>query len=170
MNFTFRPARQEDIEPIMLIICQAQAYFAQQGIPQWQNGYPDNGTIRADIAAKSSYVLQHKAEIVATSALYFGKEPTYAAIYQGSWLSSDAHYATIHRMAVLDAYKGQSTAALLLKYIEELCAGNKAEAIRVDTHQKNMVMQGFLRKNDYIKRGIIYLADGAERVAFEKLL
>lgn len=37
----FRKAAEKDINAIMNIINQAQNYFKEQGIDQWQNGYPN---------------------------------------------------------------------------------------------------------------------------------
>ncbi|NLZ51738.1 MAG: GNAT family N-acetyltransferase, partial [Thermoanaerobacteraceae bacterium] len=36
----FRKAVEADIDSILNIIRQAQNYFKEQGIDQWQNGYP----------------------------------------------------------------------------------------------------------------------------------
>ena len=42
--------------------------------------------------------------------------------------------------------------------------------LRGDTHRGNKIMQRVLEKNGLVYRGIIYLEDGGERLAFEKLL
>ena len=44
------------------------------------------------------------------------------------------------------------------------------KSIKVDTHKDNISMQKLLRKNDFKYCGIIYLEDGSERIAFEKLI
>lgn len=51
--------------------------------------------------------------------------------------------------------------------------GSKARGVRslrCDTHRGNTVMRHTLEKNGYVLCGVIYLRDGAERVAYEKLL
>ena len=42
--------------------------------------------------------------------------------------------------------------------------------LRGDTHRDNKVMQRVMEKNGLEYRGIIYLEDGGERLAYEKLL
>ena len=41
--------------------------------------------------------------------------------------------------------------------------------IRIDTHSGNVSMNKCLLKNEFIKCGTIYLADGSPRVAYEYL-
>lgn len=53
----FRAAKFDDLWRIMEIIKQAQGYFKEQGIDQWQNGYPNPTVIKQDIEKKQSYVL-----------------------------------------------------------------------------------------------------------------
>ena len=45
----FRKSVKSDIPKIMNIIKQAQAYFKNQNIDQWQNGYPNEKVINNDI-------------------------------------------------------------------------------------------------------------------------
>ena len=40
--------------------------------------------------------------------------------------------------------------------------------LRADTHRINLPMQGCLAKNCFHQCGIIYLADGGERLAYHK--
>ena len=39
--------------------------------------------------------------------------------------------------------------------------------IRIDTHQDNKVMQHVVEKHGFRRRGIIYIADGSPRIAYE---
>ena len=57
-----------------------------------------------------------------------------------------------------------------MSFAEESARKNNAASIRVDTHRDNLPMQRMLQKNGFIYCGIIYLADGKERFAFEKPL
>ena len=66
--------------------------------------------------------------------------------------------------------KGRGVAGELFKNIEEVCLENNINNIKIDTHRENKSMQRFLNKNGFEYCGIIYLKDGAERIAFEKIL
>ena len=108
-----RKSSKSDIESIMNIIHQAQNYFKKKGIDQWQNNYPNEDTILADINNKISYVLVKDNSIVGTAAISFDKERTYDFIYEGNWISNDK-YAVIHRIAIDNEYKGLGLSSLIL--------------------------------------------------------
>ena len=167
--FKFRKSTKEDIKEIMKIIKQAQDYFKANGIDQWQNNYPNDEVIDNDICNNSSYVLLGDDKIIATSAVYMDGEETYNNIYDGKWLSDDK-YVTIHRIAVDNNLKGKGIAKEVIDNIEKLALKNHIHSIRVDTHKDNLSMQRLLKKNGFEYCGIIYLADGNSRVAFEKTL
>lgn len=165
----FRKAAETDINNIMNIIKQAQTYFKEQGINQWQNNYPNVETISNDIANKNSYMLLKDNNIVATAAVSFDGEKTYNSIYEGEWISNN-EYAVIHRIAVDNTYKGLGLSSQIIKHVEELCLNKGVHSIKVDTHEENISMQKLLKKNKFQYCGIIYLEDGSKRIAFEKTL
>jgi N-acetylglutamate synthase-like GNAT family acetyltransferase len=165
----FRKAVETDINNIMNIIKQAQAYFKKQGINQWQDNYPSVETISSDIADKNSYVLLKDNNIVATAAVSFDGEKTYDSIYDGDWISNN-EYAVIHRIAVDNNYKGLGLSSQIIKNIEQLCLNKGVHSIKVDTHEENISMQKLLKKNKLQYCGIIYLEDRSKRIAFEKIL
>ena len=158
-----------DIDEIMKIIGAAQNHFKQEGIDQWQNNYPNHEVIKIDMENGNSYVLKEGDKIVGTTAVIFDGESDYDTIYDGKWLSHDK-YAVIHRMAVNFDRRGSGLASIFLKEIERLSMDKEIYSIKVDTHRENIPMKKLLLKNAYKKCGIIYLKDGKERIAFEKLL
>jgi GNAT superfamily N-acetyltransferase len=157
------------MDDIMAIFKQAQQYLKSAGIDQWQNGYPNPDVIRADIAKDISYVVTNDDEIVATAAIFFDIEHTYDRITEGKWQSDDA-YCTIHRIAVKDELKGRSIGAFIIDCAEHMCFKRSIGSIRADTHRDNKPMQKMLTKKGFTYCGIIYLADGKERFAYEKIL
>lgn len=166
-KLNFRKTVKADIDNVMVVIKQAQDYFKEQGINQWQNNYPNSDTINNDITNGHSYVLLKDDSIVATVAVSFGGESTYNNIHEGQWITNDK-YAVIHRIAVDNTYKGLGLSSEIIKKIEELCLSKDVHSIKVDTHKENLPMQKVFKKNNFEYCGIIYLLDGNERIAFEK--
>ena len=164
----FRKAAASDVEDIMKIIKQAQAYFKENCVNQWQNNYPNNETIKNDIEKGYGYVLEDNGEIIGTVAVSFDGEKTYDVIYDGEWLSN-GEYAVIHRMAVDNAYKGRGLSSVLIKYIENICLDKGVHSIKIDTHNENISMQRVIKKNNFKYCGIIYVEDKSARLAFEKI-
>ena len=128
---------------------------------QWTDGYPSREVVENDIAAGNSYVcIDDSGEIVATFCFWKGNDPTYAYIENGQWLNGEP-YGVVHRLATSGKVKGIGT------YCLEWCF-QQCHNIRVDTHHDNWVMQSVLKKNGYTECGVIYLANGSPRVAFQK--
>jgi predicted GNAT family N-acyltransferase len=165
----FRKAVEANVDSIMKIIKQAQYYFKEKGINQWQNNYPNVEVISNDVAEKNSYVLLQNNEVVATAVVSFNGERTYESIYEGEWISNK-EYAVVHRIAVDNNYKGLGLSSQIIKNVEELCIEKGVFSIKVDTHEQNLSMQKLLRKNKFEYCGIIYLEDNSKRIAFEKIL
>ncbi len=165
----FRKAIYRDIHSIMDIIREAQIYFKEQGIDQWQNNYPNIETIQRDIDNQNGYVLVEDHKVVGTVAVVFDGDTNYESIYQGDWLSKQK-YVTIHRIAIASRYKGKRFSSIILKEIEKMSLNKGIYSIKVDTHKENQSMRKFLQKNGFQYCGIVYLEDHSERVAYEKIV
>ncbi|AIY79956.1 GNAT family N-acetyltransferase [Clostridium botulinum] len=165
----FKKSTEEDISNIMRIINEAQIYFKEQKINQWQNDYPNIDTIKEDIKNDCSYVFLMDKQIVATVALSFDGEKTYDIIYDGKWISNNK-YAVIHRMSVNNSHKGNGIASEILGNTEKICLEKGVHSIKIDTHVENKAMQNLLKKNNFHYCGIIYLEDNSKRIAFEKII
>jgi len=163
-----RKTRPEDCMQVVEIIRQAQVYLKEQGIDQWQDGYPNEESIASDIRNGVSYVYETEGTVLGTMALIFEKEPTYEVVYDGAWETEEIPYATIHRIAVADSQKGKGIAGKMLAEAERICRENKIHTLRVDTHEDNKSMQTWIKKTGFVYCGWIKLFSGAKRLAFEK--
>ena len=74
----------------------------------------------------------------------------------------DAPYGTIHAVASDGQIHG------LLSQIVAYCE-QTTKHLRIDTHHDNAIMQHVILKNGFTRCGIIHIASGAERIAFEKV-
>ncbi len=166
----FRKTEEEDKEQVISLWRDAQAYFREQGIDQWQDGYPDRERLDQDVANKASYVLEEEGRVLATAYISVETEPDYCKIYEGKWFTKGP-YGVIHRIAVTPFAKGKGLAGRLVAEAARSCREQGAVSLRVDTHQDNRPMRRMLEKNGFLYCGIIYLTrDGASRVAYEKKL
>lgn len=165
----FRQAKISDLDQIVEIIELSKKYLKETKVDQWQDGYPAKEDLRRDIESGSSYVLTNKDEIVATTVISLDGESTYNSIFNGEWITNE-DYIVMHRVAVHDKYKGKGIFKELIKEAESLALNKGISSIKIDTHRDNISMQRAVVKNDFKKCGIIYLEDGSERIAFEKVL
>ena len=157
-----RKANLEDIDGMMAVYDQAIDYMTKNNNPnQWKKGYPGLAIIKADIKAGEAYLYQEAGQILAVFYFSRGKiDPTYQKIFHGHWLN-DRPYGVIHRLATSKNKSG--LAGFCVDYCYNLC-----QNIRIDTHKDNLPMRRFLTKKGFVECGIIYLADGAERIAYQK--
>jgi len=127
--------------------------------------------IKEDIANEYGYVLELECEgkIVGTVALSFDGEPWYDDICNGKWITN-GDFLVIHRLAVSSDVRGTNLASEVIKQAEKLCASRGVSSIKIDTHEDNIVMQKFVKKNGFEYCGVVILGNEGERLAFEKLL
>lgn len=164
-----RLASLNDLDQILAIVAQAQKWLKENKINQWQNGYPNKESLEQDIAAKCCYVAIEGGKIIATVSLVVEPDINYFKIYEGKWLT-DNKYISIHRIAVEQSYKNTQTASQIIVFAQEFAKSKNCDSLRVDTHEDNIAMQKFVLKNKFTYCGIIYLQDGAKRLAYEKVL
>ena len=156
-----RKATYNDIPTLMHIFERAKAIMRASGnMHQWGSGYPSEEIVRNDITAGVCYVLCSDDGILATMAFIPGPDPTYSVIEGGAWLN-DEPYHVIHRIAV--AVPGNGCARRLLDWAFEHCS-----TLRIDTHHDNVIMHHILRSYGFECCGIIHLANGDPRDAYQR--
>lgn len=159
-NSMIRLAKITDVERMLEIYESAKHFMHTNGNPnQWNSGYPDREVLICDIKSNHLYVMQDDYGIIyACFALIGGEDPTYKVI-DGKW-HSDAPYGTIHRIAGDGSRRGvfsECTAFARTIY----------NHLRVDTHKDNLPMQKAVKRDGFEYAGIIYLADGSPRLAYD---
>lgn len=155
----------------MQIIRDAQDHLKSLGIDQWQDGYPNHERITIDINNKESYkVIDENGVLIATFMFTTRAESTYNAI-DGNWITgTEDVYGVIHRIAVAKQAMNRGLGKWIISYCENMLKTKHIKSMRIDTHGDNQGMQKVLLKLDYHYCGIITLASGALRYAYEKVL
>lgn len=159
---TIRKATEADIADIMACYEKAKLLMRASGNhKQWTNGYPSRDIVAGDIAAGNCHVgVDADGRVVMAFALIMGHDPTYSVIEDGRWLN-DLPYGTIHRLG------SDSTRHGVLRLCTEFCL-SRIDNLRLDTHADNLIMQHTAEKLGFKRCGIIYLADGSPRIAYQK--
>ena len=161
---TIRKATPTDIDVILRLIEFGKQKMRSEGNDeQWTGGNPKRELLEEDIRHGHSYLIEEDDQPIATFAFIPSPEPTYAKIYEGCWLDDEKPYYVIHRIASCPGVHG------IMVYILNY-AFSQTDNIRIDTHRKNKTMQRAMTKNGFTYCGIIYLQDGSERLAYQKLI
>ncbi|NLR10364.1 MULTISPECIES: GNAT family N-acetyltransferase [Lactobacillaceae] len=168
-----RQATMADLPQIESIIRDGRELLAAQAIDQWQGAYPNTAVLVDDIHQGWTVVLEENNEILGTAAIIPGEDPTYKQI-EGQWLTKQAPYLAIHRVAVSSHHHGRGLAGeLFSRLFEQIDQAADIESIRIDTHPQNMAMQHVIKKNGFTETGTIDLAavdmPGVKDFAYERL-
>lgn len=153
-----------DIPEIMAVLEAAKGIMRSSGnTEQWTYGYPSEDIIRTDIELGHGFVLTQEGRgVVGYFAFIPSPEPTYAVIYDGAWLDDHLPYHVIHRIGSLPEVHGVFAAIMDFAF-------SRDRNIRIDTHRDNSIMQHNILKHGFSYCGIILLASGDERLAYQKI-
>ena len=165
-------ANSDDIISISELFDEARKTIASLGIDQWQNGYPSKDIIEEDISLSRSYCVKEDEKLCGTFVMITDGEPTYDKIYDGHWITGDDNYnyVAIHRVAVSVSMRGRGISTAIIEYVSEFARNLNRSSLRIDTHKGNVVMRRMLEKHGFKYCGIIFLQNGEERVAYEKII
>ena len=72
MNITYRKAEKNDLDQVMKVIRDAQATLKEDGVDQWQDGFPDEKVILEDMSVRSAFVILVDGSVSGFFVLAFG--------------------------------------------------------------------------------------------------
>lgn len=158
-----RKAMTSDVNAILDMVADSRIQMRQNGnTTQWVNGYPSREVIENDIKNGNGYIIYIKSNLsdIGYFAFIVGDEPTYNIIVGGQWSDQGKPYGTIHRLARRAGCNGVARKCL------EFCKG-RISHLRADTHKDNSTVQHILHREGFEYKGIIYVSDGTERLAYQ---
>ena len=165
MSRTIREATPGDMAAIMAVMVAARQIMRQSGnTHQWGEDYPSEAVIMADMKRNGGFVMEEAdgGKVVGYFAFLPSPEPTYHRIDDGEWLDDTRPYHVIHRIASYPDVHG------IFSDIMDFCFAQESN-IRIDTHRDNKIMHHNIAKHGFSYRGIIYLASGDERLAYQRI-
>lgn len=158
-----RTATKADVPAIMKVLEAGRSIMLASGnLHQWPAGYPTREMVLGDIGPGYGKVMEEEGRIVAYFACIPSPDPTYSYIEGGSWLDNEKPYYVIHRIASYPQVHG--VFKTLMEYLEGV-----TDNVRIDTHEDNKIMQHNLAKYGFSYCGIIYLQNGAPRLAYQRI-
>lgn len=159
-----RHAQPDEIDTILALCDHSRSIMRSNGnMTQWTNGYPSREQIAEDIRLGHGYIVATQGKAEGYFAFIIGKDATYTHIEEGKWIDDSTPYGTIHRLA---SAPGSHDVA---RRCFEWCA-TQAPCLRADTHADNSIVQHILLQHGFCYCGIIYVADGTPRRAYQKMM
>ena len=137
---------------------------------QWAGNYPPEELVRSEIERGVNHLIVADESDgcapgtpLAVFSLIIGPDPTYSVIRGGKWLDDSAPYGTIHRLASGPESHG------IARFCFDWCF-SRIGNIRIDTHADNRIMQRCILSSGFTYCGVINIADGTERLAYQKII
>ena len=165
MNIEIREASTADIEPILDLLRTCIAGMRSRGIDQWDEVYPDRGSIERDVRNGTAVVAIADQTIAGFAALDEHQEPEYGEV---PW-SFTGRAAVIHRMMVAPSVEGRGIARALMTCLESRAMSSGYSSIRLDAFVNNPRAVRFYERCGYHRAGQVRFRKG-DFDCFEKEL
>ena len=134
LQLEFRKAAEADLEDIFRVFADAIAKMDDNGIPQWDEVYPDRSILLDDIAKNQLCVAVLDGEIVCAYAVNAECDEQYE---NGDWQYPDASFRVVHRLCVSPKAQSRGVGAAVCLHIAEGLVAEGIEAVRFDAFPQN---------------------------------
>lgn len=152
-----RPAEPRDLPRVLALFFAATAHMNRNGIPQWDSLYPDETTLRRDIARGEMYLLDENGAAVSAVVLNGEQAPEYAAV---GWKHVGGRIGVIHRLCVSPARQGERFGKRTMLLAERELYGMGYRLVRLDAFSQNPAAIRLYESMGYRKAGEISLRKG----------
>ena len=166
MEIEYRNATAGELSAVMRLIHAAIAEMERCGIHQWDDIYPAETDLAADIAAEQ-LICGWDGDRLAV--IYVLNQLCDAAYDTADWAYSGADFAVMHRLCVDPAYQHRGIAQQTLERIETDLRSCGCKAIRLDVFTENPAALRLYARNGFRQTGTAYWRKG-RFLLMEKLL
>lgn len=141
-----RKSNVNDLKSTLDLFIKVTDLMLENGIDQWNYDYPNEESIRNDIASGNHFVLTENGVVVGTILVDENQDKQYESIH---WNTRNRNVLVIHRLGVLPKAQGQGLAKKLCQFAEEYARDNDYKVIRLDAYAGNPISNGLYSKLGY---------------------
>ena len=164
-NVLVRRAHEDDLPRLGDLLRTCITHMRAGGIDQWDDVYPAEATLRADIAAGSLYVAAAPGHPIAGAFVVDQREePEYASV---AWRLVGAPVGVVHRLMIHPVCQRRGLARHLMKFAEIAARREGCAAIRLDAFTGNAPSLRLYEALGYADVGQVRFRKGLFR-CFEK--
>jgi ribosomal protein S18 acetylase RimI-like enzyme len=128
-----RSATLEDLDAVMELVRSCTRHMDEQGIHQWDEIYPDEGTIQEDILEQHLRLVERNGDILGIIALNDEQPPQYQGV---NWQFS-GKALVVHRLAVAPTHQRHGLARKLMEYARCYAEARDYNTMRLDAFVHN---------------------------------
>ena len=158
-----RLAHIEELDVLHGIVRDATRHMDEQGIPQWDEIYPNKLTLKDDVERGQMHVIEVEGRVAGFIVINEEQSPEYAEV---AWEYS-GRVLVIHRLTIDPTYQRRGLAMRLMDFAEEIAATEKYDCIRLDAFTRNIAAFTLYENRAYRMAGRVHLRKG-EFFCYEK--
>lgn len=165
----YKKATKEDLGIILDLVKEAQKFLKEQGVHQWQDGYPGDRDIIKDLIEQESFLFYEGGVAIGYMTIVLHPEESYNKLLEGEWLNKNQTEGAMHHVIISKLARGKGLSKELFDLGIHICRIHGKESIRIDTHPDNSRMQHVICKNNFHKCGVIQLQPSGDlRLVYEQ--
>ncbi|PKM73323.1 MAG: GNAT family N-acetyltransferase [Firmicutes bacterium HGW-Firmicutes-16] len=157
ITLEFRKATIEELDAVFQVFRDAIAEMDRNGIPQWDERYPDREILTEDISKNELFVGTIGGEIASVFVLNSECDEEYE---NGEWQYSDDSFCVIHRLCVNPKFQNRGIGLETMRHIEAELKKEGAESVRFDAFTLNPYALRLYDKLGYKKVGYVHFRKG----------
>ena len=157
ITLEFRKANEGELDAVFSVFKDAIAEMDRNGIPQWDELYPNREILSEDISKNELFVGTLDGEIACVFVLNSECDEEYEV---GAWQYPDTSFCVIHRLCVNPKFQNKGVGAYTMRYIEGKLKKEGFESIRFDAFTLNPYALRLYDKLGYAKVGYVDFRKG----------
>lgn len=146
----FRQAGIGELDAVFEVFREAIAEMDRNGIPQWDEHYPDRAVLRSDILKNELTLGLVGGEIASVYVLNAECDAQYA---NGVWQYPAAAFRVIHRLCVNPKFQNRGIGPRTMRHIEADLIAAGVETVRLDAFTLNPYALRMYDKLGYVRVG-----------------
>ncbi len=143
------PLGRGDAETAMALYTATVAAMRAEGHFQWNDTYPNRGTLERDIAASTAFGAWLDGELAGLVTVDGNQEPAYQPIP----FAFGEPIRVVHRLAIHPAFQRRGLSSALMDFAEGLARAAGCRAMRLDTCEDNGPALALYQNRGYVVRG-----------------
>jgi ribosomal protein S18 acetylase RimI-like enzyme len=151
-----RLAHPGELEVLYSIVRDATRHMDEQGIPQWDEIYPNREILSKDLERQEVCVIEVGDHVAGFIVMNENQSLEYAPVkwtYPGQAL-------VIHRLTIHPFYQCNGLAKCLMDFAEETAAAKGYDCIRLDAFTSNAAALKLYENRGYRKAGVVHFRKG----------
>jgi ribosomal protein S18 acetylase RimI-like enzyme len=160
-----RLAHRKELEVLNSIVKDATKSMDEQGIPQWDEIYPNREILSKDIERQEMHVIEAGGRVAGLIVMNEDQSPEYAAV---EWMYP-GRPLVVHRLTIHPGYQRIGLATRLMDFAEETAAIKRHACIRLDAFTRNPAAFTLYENRGYRKAGVVHFRKG-EFFCYEKAI